>query len=173
MTAQTPLPSWVGSKPVTSVFSRKLTLGRAATRRLTVHSSRSRLHMSNGRPEGKRGAKPASVSHSKSSALSMGTAPASSSSSLRRGRVYRDHAPPYHERVQVPGLGDSLAELGSFGELVPLDNGHPLEALGQRPQDQETHHAAADDQRVYASARTRVCSDLHRVYIFSLFVSVG
>ena len=69
-----------------------------------------------------------------------------------------DHAPPYHERVQVPGLRDSLAELGSFGKLVPLDDSRPLEALGQRPQDRESHHAAADDQRVSASARMRVCS---------------
>jgi hypothetical protein len=61
--------------------------------------------------------------------------------------------------MQVPGLGDALAEPGLLGEAVALDDGHPPEALGEHTRGQKTGHATADDQGVSAPVGRRVRFD--------------
>lgn len=50
--------------------------------------------------------------------------------------------------MHVAGLRYSLPVLHTFGEAVALDDGHPLEAVGEDAGGQKTGHAAPDHDGV-------------------------
>ncbi len=50
--------------------------------------------------------------------------------------------------MQHAPLRDTLAGLGAVAQRVALDDGHPLEVVGEHPRGQQAGHAADDDDGV-------------------------
>jgi hypothetical protein len=67
-----------------------------------------------------------------------------------REEFFEDLRPPRRQAVKVAGLGHALAGYGIIRQRVPLDERHPVEALGERPSREQARDAGAHDQGVGA-----------------------